>query len=177
VSRIAIRYSKALFDLALEEKLIDEIHSDLEQIKEVCVSNPEFQHALINPLIDDNLKATLLKEIFENKLHPLAFKFLALLSKKKRLGFLIEMIEHYMEKVLEYKGVLSALLISAGPLDPAQVDSIRDRIESITGKSVILSEHIDKLVIGGFVVKIKDTVIDLSIKTQLDKLRAQLVQG
>jgi F-type H+-transporting ATPase subunit delta len=87
------------------------------------------------------------------------------------------MIEHYMEKVLEYKGVLSALLISAGPLDPAQVDSIRDRIESITGKSVILSEHIDKLVIGGFVVKIKDTVIDLSIKTQLDKLRAQLVQG
>ena len=176
MSRIAIRYSKALFDLALEEKLIDEIHSDLEQIKEVCVSNPEFQHALINPLIDDNLKATLLKEIFD-KLHPLAFKFLALLSNKKRLGFLIEMIEHYMEKVLEYKGVLSALLISAGPLDPAQVDSIRDRIESITGKSVILSKHIDKSVIGGFVVKIKDTVIDLSIKTQLDKLRAQLVQG
>jgi F-type H+-transporting ATPase subunit delta len=177
VSRIAIRYSKALFDLALEENLIDEIHSDLEQIKEVCVSNPEFQNALINPLIDNRLKTTILKEIFENELHALTFKFLALLSKKKRLGFLLEMIEHYLEKVLEYKGVLSGLLISAGSLDPVQIDSIRNKFESITGKSVILSEHTDKSVIGGFIVKIKDTVVDWSIKTQLDKLRTRLVHG
>jgi F-type H+-transporting ATPase subunit delta len=177
LSRIAIRYSKALFDLALEEKLIDEIHSDLEQVKEVCVNNPDYQNALINPLIDDSLKSTILKEIFENRLHPLTFKFLALLSKKKRLGFLLEMIEHYQEKVLDYKGVLSGLLISTGSLDPAQIDSIRNNIESITGKSVILSEYTDKSVIGGFVVKIKDTVIDWSIKTQLDKLRTQLVHG
>ena len=177
MSRVAIRYSKALFELALEMQLIEEVQSDLEIIKDVCTGNLEFHDVLINPLIEESIKANLLKRLFEDKLNALTFKFLQLLSKKKRSGFLLEMINHYMERVLEYKNILSASLITAEELEPTYVDSIKNRVEGITGKSVILSEHIDDTLIGGFIVKIKDTVIDLSIRTQLEKLRTQLIRG
>ena len=177
MSRVAIRYSKALFELALEEQIMEEVRSDLEMIKDVCAGNTEFQNALNNPLIEERVKANLLKKLFEDKLNPLTFKFLQLLSKKKRSGFLLEMIYRYMERVLEHNDILSASLITAGQMERTHVDTIKNRVEDMTGKSVILSEQIDDTLVGGFIVKIKDTVIDLSIRTQLEKLRTQLVRG
>ena len=177
MSRIAIRYSKALFDLALEKELIETVQTDLQMIKEVCLGNADFQNALVNPLIDENVKAKLLTELFEDNLNPLTFKFLQLLSKKKRSGFLLEMIDQFLMRVLDHQGILSGLIISAKSLDPDQVEEVKNKITVMTGKTVLLVEQIDDSVVGGFIVKIKDTVIDLSIRTQLEKLHTQLVSG
>ena len=175
MSRVAIRYSKALFELALEQELIEDVRSDLEMIQDVCAENPEFQQTLNNPLIEEKVKSKVLKEIFETKVTPLTFKFLQLLSRKRRIGFLLEMIDNYLQKVLDHQGILSCLLISSRPVEIDQIEAIKGRIEAMTDKSVIFSHQIDNSVIGGFIVKIKDTVIDLSIKTQLEMLRRQLI--
>jgi F-type H+-transporting ATPase subunit delta len=175
LSRVAIRYSKALFELALEQELIEDVRSDLEMIQDVCTENPEFQQTLNNPLIEEKVKSKVLKELFETKVTPLTFKFLQLLSRKRRSGFLLEMIDNYLQRVLDHQGILSCLLISSGPVETDQIEAIKSRIEAMTDKSVIFSHQIDNSMIGGFIVKIKDTVIDLSIKTQLEKMRRQLL--
>jgi F-type H+-transporting ATPase subunit delta len=177
LSRVAIRYSKALFDLALEKNMIDQVQTDLEMIQKVCADNPEFNQLLNNPLIEEKTKASVLRELFENEVSPLSYKFMQLLSRKKRSGFLLEMIEKYLERVLDHKGILSCLLISSQPVEESQSNEIKRRIEEMTGKKVIFSYQLDDSVIGGFTVKIKDTVIDLSIKTQLEKMRTRLVYG
>ena len=177
MSRVAIRYSKALFELALEQNLIEEVRVDLEMIHDVCTKNSEFQQTLNNPLIEEKVKSKILKELFDAKVNPLTLKFLELLSKKRRIGFLLEMIDNYLLRVLDHQGVLSCQLISSQPVDENQVDTIKNKIERLTGKSVIFTTQVDKSVIGGFVVKIKDTVIDLSIKAQLEKMRTKLIHG
>ena len=177
MSRIAIRYSKALFDLAQEKKLIETVQTDLQMIKEVCLVNTDFQNALVNPLIEENVKAKLLTELFKDKLNPWTFKFLQLLTKKKRSGFLLEIIDQYLMRVLDHQGILSGLIISAKTLDHDQVEEVKEKITALTGKTVLLVAQIDDSVIGGFIVKIRDTVIDLSIRTQLEKLHTQLVSG
>ena len=78
---------------------------------------------------------------------------------------------------LDYQEILSGLIISVKSLDHDQIESVKHKIEELTDKTVLLSEQIDDSIVGGFIVKIKDTVIDLSIKTQLEKLRTQLVSG
>ena len=177
MSRVAIRYSKALFELALEQNLIGEVRVDLEMIQDVCTKYPDFQQSLTNPLIEEKVKSKILKELFEPKVNPLTFKFLQLLSKKRRSGFLLEMIDKYIYRVLEHQGILSCLLISSGPVEAEQTEAIKSRIEALTDKSVIFTSQIDNSVMGGFIVKIKDTVVDLSIKTQLEKMRTKLVHG
>jgi F-type H+-transporting ATPase subunit delta len=177
LSRVAIRYSKALFELALGQNLIEDIRTDLEMIQEVCTTNPEFQQTLNNPLIEEKVKSKVLKELFEKNVNPLTYKFLQLLCRKRRSGFLLEMIDKYLQRVLDHQGILSCLLISSGPVESDQTETIKSRIEALTDKSVIFTPQIDSSVIGGFIVKIKDTVIDLSIKTQLEKMRTRLIHG
>jgi len=177
LSRVAKRYSKALFELAFEQDLITDIRVDLEMIQDVCKKFPEFQQTLNNPLIEEKSKSKIIQKLFEAKLNPLTLKFLQLLSKKRRSGFLLEMIDNYLLRVLDHQGILSCLLISSIPVETDQIEAIRSRIEKLTDKTVIFIPQIDESVIGGFIVKIKDTVIDLSIKTQLEKMRTQLRHG
>ena len=177
MGRVAIRYSKALFDLALEKKLIDEVRTDLKMIQNICYENEEFYQSLDNPLIEEKTKSTILKDLFEKSINPLTYKFLQLLSRKRRSGILLEIIDYYIQRVMEYEGILSCTLISSLPIEVDQTDKIKKRIEEMTGKKVIFNHQIDKTVMGGFIVKIKDTVIDLSINTQLVKMRSRLVHG
>ena len=177
MSRVAIRYSKALFELALEQNSLEQLQSDLTMIKDVCTEHPEFQDVLTNPLIVERVKARLLEELFAENVNQLTFRFLQLVSKKERSGFLLEMIDHFMERLLDHQGIVSGILISAQPMNREQVSAVKENIESMTGKTVLLSEQIDESLVGGFIVRIKDTVIDLSIKTQLEKLRGVLIHG
>jgi F-type H+-transporting ATPase subunit delta len=177
LSRVAIRYSKALFDLALEKNMIKEVRVDLEMIYKVCTDNPDYRQLLDNPLIEEKTKSSILRELFEARVNPLSYKFLQLLSRKRRSGFILEMIDKYVEMVLDHQGILSCLLVSSQEVETDQVNAIKERIEKMTGKNVVFSYLIDESVIGGFIVKIKDTVIDLSIKTQLEKMRIRLVHG
>jgi F-type H+-transporting ATPase subunit delta len=177
LSRVAIRYSKALFELARDKNLVTEVQSDLAFIQETCLANPDFHDLLNNPLIEEYIKANVLKEMFAAEVQQLTFRFLELLSKKRRTGFLLEMIDRFLTRVQEYQGILAGTLIASTKLTSTQVDEIRKKVEVLTGKKVLLSEQIDPSLIGGFIVKIKDTVVDLSIKTQLEKLRTQLVHG
>jgi F-type H+-transporting ATPase subunit delta len=177
LSRVAIRYSKALFELAVEQNLLEEVRQDLMLIREVCQNNPDFQQTLNNPLIEENVRLKIFEELFKANINPLTYTFLQLLSRKRRSSFLLEMIDDYLERVLEHKGILSCLLITPTSVEANQIETIKDRIETLTQKSVICNFQIDDTLIGGFIIKIKDMVIDLSIKTLLEKLRTQLIHG
>ena len=177
MSRVAIRYSKALFELALEQNLIEDVRQDLMLIREVCQNNPDFQQTLNNPLIEENVRLKIFEELFKTRINPMTYTFLQLLSRKRRSSFLLEMIDDYLQRVLEHQGILSCLLITPTAVETNQIEIIKERIEKLTQKSVICNSQIDDTVIGGFIIKIKDMVIDLSIKTLLEKLRTQLIHG
>jgi F-type H+-transporting ATPase subunit delta len=177
LSRVAIRYSKALFDLALEKNMINEVRSDLEMIYKICTENPDFKQMLDNPLIEENSKSAILENLFKDKVNAVSYNFLQLLSKKRRSSFLLEMIDKYVDRVLDHEGILPCLLISSHQVESEQAEDIKKRIEEMTGKKVIFSFQIDESLLGGFIVKIKDTVIDLSVKTQLESMRTRLAYG
>jgi len=177
VSRVANRYSKALFELALEQGKLDMVMTDLEMIGEVLEQSEDFRNAMMNPLIQAATKAKLLRDLFEGRVDKLTFQFLTLVSEKKRSSELAPIIDRMRQRVNEHKGILVGELICAVPLAQEQQSAIIKRMNEITGKKVQLTQTIDKSLIGGFVVKIKDTVIDLSISHQLENLRERLVFG
>jgi F-type H+-transporting ATPase subunit delta len=80
-------------------------------------------------------------------------------------------------RILDHEGILTGKIISASPLSESQVKEIHSKIKIQSGKNVELSQEIDTELMGGFVVKVEDTVIDLTVKNQLEKLRNKLVFG
>ena len=177
MSRVSSRYSKALFEIALEKNKLDIVAGDLELISQISTENIDFRNMLINPLIPATKKADVISKLIKDKTDQLTYNFLRLLCTKKRSEFLLEVIDHFMMRILDHEGVLTGQIISATPLTQDQVHDIHNRITSQSGKKVQLSQEIDKNLMGGFIVKVKDNVIDLSVRNQLDKLRNKLVFG
>ena len=177
MSRVAIRYSKALFELALEKGQLPEIEQDLLLIKDQINQNDEFQKFLLNPLIQNKSKTDLLKKTFKDSVSDLTMNFLVLTSGKKRSEFIKEIIERFEVLALEHNEILSAQVFSAVPLSSEQTDAIRDRLMKKTGKEVRLVEVVEKSLVGGFIVKIRDSVTDYSLKRQLERLREKMIFG
>lgn len=175
MSRVANRYGKALFQIALEKNKIDLVASDLSTVKDLIQQNIEFRDLLINPLISVNEKLSVLTKLFIERVDSLTYQFLHLLCSKKRSNILLEVIDRFYLLLYDYKGILKGEIISAQPLQAEQVDTINKQVAAMTGKIVELDVNTDESLLAGFIVKVKDTIIDMSVKNQLEKLREKLI--
>ncbi len=175
VSRATIRYAKALFELAREAKKLETIHSDLITIRQALEKSPDLQQVLDSPIIPKQEKADLLDQLFREQVDEHTMRFLQLLVEKNRESLLLFIIGRFQELLDEYRGIVRATLITAHPFDSDQKQALKKRLDRITGKDVQLKEVVEPDLLGGFVVRIKDTIIDVSLKNQLLKLRERLV--
>jgi F-type H+-transporting ATPase subunit delta len=177
MSRVGIRYSKALFQLAKEQQKLEKVESELLMLSGLVKSNPDLKGMLVNPLITAAKKVDIVSRLFKGKLDELTYNFVILICRNKRSHLLQEITDQFRERVLEEQGTWQGQIFCAQALAPAQIEQITKRIMALTGKTVILQPQVDRGLLGGFIVKIKDTIIDLSIKGQLDRLRAKLISG
>ena len=175
MSRVAKRYSRALFQLALEEKKLEEVENDFIQIEDLSHESDEFKNFISNPLISEIEKAEIMAELFKDKLSAIGYNFLQLLTNKKRSSLLPDVIEEFQLMILQHRNILQGELVSVVDLSDTQIEKIKANIEKLTGKSVLFDMRLDPSIIGGFIVKVEDMIIDNSIRFQLNKLRERLV--
>jgi len=174
LNRVAKRYTKALFELAQERQMLDKVEKDMEEIRKLIDESDDFREFLANPLITESAKQEIVRELFADRIQPLTLQFLELLTEKRRIAILPAVVEQFREMLLEYQHILEGELISAVPLEKKQFESIKKHLENMLGQTVTLQSKIQPEIIGGFVVRIQDMVIDNSIRLQLNKLREKL---
>ncbi|MBN2424670.1 MAG: ATP synthase F1 subunit delta [Calditrichaceae bacterium] len=174
MSRVAKRYAKAIFQLAVEQKQLPAYKEDFERIKNLIHESGDFRSFLLNPLLNDHQRADIIKKIFEGKVSESVLNFLLLTAEKRRLSLIETMVDYFNKMYLDYNNQIEGELISAVEILPKQFDKIKASVESAVGKQVIFTKRLEPAIIGGFVVKVGDSVIDNSIRYQLNKLREKL---
>ena len=177
MSKVAKRYAKAIFELAVENDVLEDTEKELLQIEDSIKSSSELDGFLINPLISHLKKTEIIEELFKDKVSALTYRFLILVAKKGRLSKLTEIIEYFKKSVLAYRNQVKGELVSAVSLSGEQISQIRKIIENMTGKIVLLKEKIDADIIGGFIVRVEDKLIDMSVRNNLEELKKKLVAG
>lgn len=175
MSRVSIRYARAIFALALEEKKLAEVNSDLESIKKLIQVNKDFGSFVLNPLVGHNQASAIIGEMFTDKVNSLTANFLQLICKKKRLNLLSEIIMRFEELLMAHNNQVFAKISSADELDSVQIDEIKSNLENMTNKSVLIKTKKDSSLIGGFTVQVEGVIIDNSIQNQLVKLKEKLI--
>jgi len=174
-SRVTRRYAKALFDLAQEQNILDQIESDMILMQRILADSGDLGALLHSPIIQVVEKRRLLSEIFKGKVNKVTFDFINLLLDKNREELLSGIITYFFLYLDESKGILRGDLLTAYVLSDPQKTALKKQLDRITGKDVLLREKVDSSLIGGFIVRLDDTVIDTSIKNQLDKMREKLM--
>jgi F-type H+-transporting ATPase subunit delta len=172
----AARYARALFDVARQEADLTVVGQNLDAVSAAMRDNPELTRALANRSLPDAVRRNIIVAVGEKLgvLAPVA-KLLALLSDRGRIELLPEIAEVYGQRLLEHQNVVQADVTTAVPLSPDQAARLEAGLRSATGKQITMRVSVDPALLGGVVARVGSTVYDGSVRTQLKKMRDQLV--
>lgn len=175
--RVARRYAKALMQASEHNKIIDGTAEDLSRMSKVYDLSREFRLMIASPVVAAAKKMSVFKQLFQSKVQASTLSFVELLLEKKRETYLSDIVEQFLALRDELYGIVNVDVSSAVEVLPAQEKLLSQRLEQYTKKKVRVRFSLDSTLKGGLVVRIGDTVLDASVKHQLELLREQLGAG
>ena len=140
-------------------------------IGKTCHSSPDLVLMLKSPLIKEDKKSSILKEIFGKELSPLSIAFVEIIIRKKRAFYLEEITREFISQYKEHKKILTAIITSAIGLDDNLRKKVLEIVKNNVNSEVELVEKTNKDLIGGFILKVGDNQVDASILRQIKNLR------
>jgi F-type H+-transporting ATPase subunit delta len=173
ISGMAGRYAGALFELAREDKAIDQVKKDLETFDELISGSLDLARLVRSPVfgVDDQMKA-ISAILAKAKIKGLAANFLHVITANRRLFALRQIIRGYRALVARHKGEVSAQITVAEKLSDKHLTALKSALKSVTGgKDFDLDVKIDPAIIGGLVVKVGSRMVDSSLRTKLNAIK------
>ena len=175
----ALRYARALFDVALKESSpLEQIEAELAGFVDLFRQHPTLEKVLLNPAVPVTRKSAAVGELLASLgVHPVLGKLLMLLAGRDRLSVLPDLLAAFRDRLMDHQQVVRAEVTTATPLSADGARDIERHLARLTGKTVRLSARVDPAIIGGVVARIGSTVYDGSVTHQLEKIRMRLAQG
>ena len=170
----ARRYAAALFLAARRAGELEPLEADARAVRDVLGREPRLGSFLGSPQIRDDRKEDLLRAAFAGA-RPMMRQFLLLVLRKHRMAHIPDILEEFIARAEEARGIVSARVVTALPLAPDLEKSLTARLESLTGKKIRLVRDVDPSILGGAVVTIGDRILDGSVQGRLAKLREELI--
>jgi len=173
VSGVAGRYASALFSLAQDARQTDAVADALARFDALIAESPDLERLVRSPVFSaaDQLKA--LDAILSNaNIGGVAANFIRLVTSKRRLFYIREMIADYRKLNDASKGVTHAEVTSASALTDAHIAELKESLRAASGgRDVDLDLKLDPSIIGGLIVKLGSRMVDGSLRTKLNAIR------
>jgi F-type H+-transporting ATPase subunit delta len=172
VSGLAGRYATALFELADENKALDQVAQDLATLKKMLAESPDLDRMVRSPVLTRGDQAKAMGVLMKQAgVSDLTQRFVGLVAQNRRLFALRGMIEGYLAELARRRGQMTADVTSAYKLSDPQVQALTDALRSSMGSKVEVRVTVDPALIGGMIVKVGSRMIDSSVRTKLNKLQ------
>ena len=170
---IARPYAEAIFKLALQEKTFTQ-WSDLLAFIGPVAADPDMRQLITNPRLTQPELERVFLSICEGRADAQGRNLIALLVHNGRLALLPEIRLAYEKLKEAHEGVLEALVYSAFPLEPAELEGIAQQMEARFKQKVLVTAKLEPSLIGGVKISLGDVVIDASVRGQLENLAVAL---
>lgn len=166
-SQVGRRYSKAIFEIAEEKNQVKEIYEMLNSAMVLYRTDKEFKNFILNPLIDNEQKKSVLNEIF-GKDNSENLNILLYILDKGRMNCIKYIVAEYLKIYYRKNRILDVKATFTKELTDEQKKKLIDKLSQKTGKEINLEIKIDKNILGGGIIRIGDKIIDGSIRRELD---------
>lgn len=172
-TKAAIRYARALFNLAIERNELEVVSKDMDLIDKTINDNRELGIILQSPIIKADKKEAVLKAIFVKNISATSAAFLDLIVRKRREMHVAQIARQFVILHLENNGIEEAQLTTAYKIDDAFRKQIISIVEKYSHHTVQLEEKVDPSVIGGFILRFSNKQIDTSIERDITLLKRE----
>jgi len=173
-SRAAIRYAKAIYEIADEENFIKEIFNDMIRINKLNRDSSDFKNLLSNSIIDNFDKKKAILSLLE-KTNSITEKLLDLLIHNKRVAIISDIASCFIHLYNKNNNIKEAIVITASPIDKDLEKKILSQIKIPAAKSINLINLVDSSIIGGFIIRYDGKEYNASIKQNLKNLKTELI--
>jgi F-type H+-transporting ATPase subunit delta len=171
--RSAIRYAKAILEIADSKGVASEVSADMTLIAKTITGNTELTHFIQNPLIKTDTKKNVVLEVFAT-VNPVTQSLFHLLLENKRFEILAAIAVEYNNLFDVMNGVEVAKVTTAFPMDAALEAKVLAKIATFSDKKVTIENTVDASIIGGFILRIGDKQYNASVANRLHVLKREL---
>lgn len=172
--RLATRYAKSLFELALEKGQIETVYNDMLVLQNICNASPEFKRILNSPIIKADKKKSILEAVTNGKVSEMTSRFNNLLVQKGRESEMSDIIVAFIKEYKAYKGIKTLKLTTAVPVSDEIKKELIEKVQNRTQvKNIELEEVVNPDIIGGFILQVDDMEVDTSVSFYLNQVKKQ----
>lgn len=170
-------YSEALFEAAIEEEKTDIFLKEVQDILVILEQNPELDKLMKHPQIPKREKELVLDKVFQNRTSKELTGFMKLLINKERYDELPQIFKDLIDRMKEEKKIGAAFVTTAVALSAEKKKAVEKRLLQTTDyKFLEMHYEVDETIIGGIIIRMKERVVDSSVRTKLEDMKKQLLQ-
>ncbi|KYH02245.1 F0F1 ATP synthase subunit delta [Bradyrhizobium sp. DOA1] len=172
VSGVSGRYATALFELARDQKVVDEVKADLGKFDALLSESADLKRLVRSPVFAADAQSKALTAVLDKAgIAGISANFLKVLTANRRLFAVADIVRDYRILVAKFKGETTADVTVAEALSDKNLDALKVALKSVTGKDVALNVKVDPSIIGGLVVKLGSRMVDGSLRTKLNSIK------
>jgi F-type H+-transporting ATPase subunit delta len=173
---ISTRYARAFLDHIESKDKLKDVAGDMVLLNNTFESSRELRNVLSNPVIKKDDKVAILTQIFESKVSIDTVNFMKFIVDKNREDHLVDVVRRFNEMFDEKAGIVNAEVIGAFKIEEDLKGNFQKAVENYSHKTARVKYTSDEDLIGGFRIRIGDTVVDASVKNQLVLLKTRLLE-
>jgi F-type H+-transporting ATPase subunit delta len=173
---IARRYAGAMFGLAIKQNTLDRTRDDVREMGELFAQR-KLAYLLREPKIPTKRKETALRQALEDKVLPTSLNLALLVVQRELVDIMPNIAREFEQMVLDYRNEAIAQVTTAAQLDGAQKTNVKQALEKLTNKKILMETRVDPNILGGVVARVGDQIIDGSVRQRLSALQQQLLTG
>ena len=171
-------YSQALYELAIEEKKLNEVEAHVVSILKLISESKDFNSLIKDPTNKTEDLLNSINIIFEKfNLNNLLKKFLNFLVMKRRFFYVEKILKDFVMICSKNRGEISAKLTVAKELNENEINKIKDELSQNFGSNVKLNYNYDPNLIGGLIMQVESVMIDTSIKNKLQQIENKMIEA
>jgi F-type H+-transporting ATPase subunit delta len=175
--RLAARYAKSLLDLAVEQNQLEAVYADMNLLKSINKSNPDFVNLLRSPIITSDKKDKIIAAVIGDKVNKITMLFINLLTSKTRESNLPEIVTAFLEQYNKLKNIQTVKLTTATAISDELKNSIVAKVKTADSTGIEIETVIDEALIGGFTLEVGGKLIDASILRDLQDVGKQFMSN
>ena len=169
---MAGRYATALFELALEANALDAVKADLEAFDALIARSADLARLVRSPVFSSEEQVRALGAVLELAgLRGLCAQFLLTVASNRRLFAVRDIVKAYRALVARHRGEVAAQVTLAQAPSERHLAAIKEALDAVTGKDVMIDVKLDPALIGGLVVKLGSRMVDSSLRTKLNMIK------
>ena len=169
-------YSNILFECAKDMSVLDEVRDSISVLDDLVRSNAELKSFVQSKRVSRDIKLTILNKVLGSSIHGLVLGIVSYLSGMQSNKTISMINKYYFERYKKVRNKVSVHAIVDSELNKEQADNFKEKLDEALNKDTDLSFEVDASIIGGIKLRVENTFLDASIKSQIKNVKLDLMK-